>query len=251
MKLKLLDLNIYGGKCYDNIISFVKANDFDILCLQEVKGGNLSFTNINTLQKLKQDLGMEAEFVFSTNLAGDKNSYDGNAIFYKNDLRVLNRQNAQLYPFSEIRPDETDFSFYPRTAISLNFNINGNTLTVINTQLAWNKVPKKTPIQTAVGQNLLKFVEKCKNDFILTGDFNLESDSGVVSQFGKIARNLTQENGLTNTLNPRTHRVKEIFPRGLAVDFIFTTSGIKVIVFDLVDSPDLSDHFGLSLTFSI
>lgn len=251
MQFKLLNLNIYGGKYYDNIVSFVRTSDFDILCFQELKAGTLGFTRTNILEQLKKDLKMEAEFAFTTNLVGDKSSYDGNAIFYKNGLKTRNRQIVQLYPFLEVLPNQTIFNSYPRNALSLDFLIDNTTFSVINTQLAWNIKPEETRAQLAVGQKLFEFVKNFKNDYVLAGDFNLESDSHTVSQFGKVGRNLTQENGLTNTLNPRTHRAKEIFPKGLAVDFIFTTSNIRVEEFKLVDTPDLSDHFGLSLIFGL
>jgi endonuclease/exonuclease/phosphatase family metal-dependent hydrolase len=252
MKLKLLNLNIYGGKYYNNIISFVKENDFDILCFQEVNGGDLGFTQSDIFQNLKKDLQMDAEIIVSTNLTGDKNSYDGNAIFYKKSLIASNKKNVFIYPFSETKRNETEFRFRPRTAISLNFRINDKIFTVINTQLAWSLKAETTPIKEAVGHNLFTFVKQITNDFILAGDFNLEADKFVVSQFNTLAKNLTEKNEIKNTLNPRTHRAaSRIFPKGLAVDHIFTTAGIKIGEFKLIDGLDLSDHFGLSLTFEV
>ena len=249
MKLKLLDLNIYGGKFYNDIISFVKERDFDILCLQEVKAGKHGFTNSDILANLKNDLQMEVEFALTTHLLGDKSSYDGNAIFYKKGLKPSNKQVIQLYPFKEVLPNQTIFNNYPRNALSLDFLIDEKILTIIDTQLAWNIKPEETPLQTEVGEKLYNFVYSLKNDYILAGDFNLEADSGVVSKFGKIAKNLTLEKNITNTLNAETHRAKNLFPKGLAVDFIFTTPNIRIEEFKLIDSPNLSDHFGLSLTF--
>jgi endonuclease/exonuclease/phosphatase family metal-dependent hydrolase len=251
MKLKLLNLNICGGKFYDDIISFVKTGDFDILCLQEIKAGKHGFTNGDTFKKLREDLGMDGEFALTTNLLGDKSSYDGNAIFYKKGFQVANRQTIELFPFSEVLPNQTIFNSYPRNALSLDFSIGNKIFSIINTQLAWNIKPIETPTQTEVGRKLFNFVSAFKNDYILTGDFNLEADSNVVRQFGKIAKNLTLENKITNTLNPKTHRAKDLFPKGLAVDFIFTTPNIRVNDFKLVDKPDLSDHFGLTLSFEL
>jgi endonuclease/exonuclease/phosphatase family metal-dependent hydrolase len=249
MRLKLLNLNIYGGKYYDNLISFIKTNDFDIVCLQEVRGGNYSFAKTDIFKKLQEDLQMEAEFALTTNLKEDKSSCDGNAIYYKKSLKAKNKQIISLYPYKETEPTETDFTTYPRNALSLDFEINGKTLSIINTQLSWNKIPKETAIQTRVGQKLLSFIKGIKNEYILVGDFNLEATSRMVSKFNAILRNLTLENKITNTLNPRTHRAQILFPKGLAVDFIFTTPTLKITDFKLVDSLDLSDHFGLSLIF--
>ena len=251
MQFKLLNLNIFGGKYYDNIVSFIRDDNFDFLCLQELKAGKHGFTNNDILEKLKQDLQMEAEFALTTNLVGEKSSYDGNAIFYKKGSTIINKQIIQLYPYSEVPPNQTFFQTYPRNALSLDFLIESKPLNITTTQLAWNIAPKEIPIQTDVGKKLFNYISTLKTDFILAGDFNLESDSNVVHQFEKFARNLTKENGLTNTLNPRTHRANNLFPKGLAVDFIFTTQDIKVDEFRLVDTPDLSDHFGLSLTFQL
>jgi endonuclease/exonuclease/phosphatase family metal-dependent hydrolase len=250
--MKILNLNIYGGKYYDEIISFLKQNEYDIICFQEVTGGRMGFTDSDSFQNLRNDLGMEAEIVISTNFVGDKNSYDGNAIFYKNSLIPGNKKEIFLYPFSETKLDETDFRFRPRTAISLDFQINNKPITIINTQLAWSLIPETTQIKEEVGQKLFNFVKEIKNDFILMGDFNLESNNKVVHQFDSLAQNLIQMHNIKNTLNPRTHRAaKEIFPKGLAVDFVFITPGIKAKEFKLLDNFDLSDHFGLSLAFEV
>jgi endonuclease/exonuclease/phosphatase family metal-dependent hydrolase len=48
-----------------------------------------------------------------------------------------------------------------------------------------------------------------------------------------------------------THAAKQLFPPGLGVDFAFVSKNISVTDFHLVDTPDLSDHLGLSLTIDV
>lgn len=252
MFIKLLQLNIYKGKFLDQVIDFVKKNNIDILNFQEVTSGNLSFDNINCFNAIKTRLEVQGNIVVCCRQTGQTDAYLGNATFYKKNFRVLKKEIIWLKNYQEIADFKTRrIQDDPRSALSLLFGKEDKTIQIINTHLAWGPDPKDRKYKLNQAEKLYKYVQGLSIPFILTGDFNVTPDSKIVSWFNTLGRNLTVENQITNTLNPHTHKARELFPQGWAVDYIFIHKSIKVKSFRIVDEIDLSDHFGLLVEFEI
>jgi endonuclease/exonuclease/phosphatase family metal-dependent hydrolase len=135
-----------------------------------------------------------------------------------------------------------------RNALCLEFEFGRKKLWSINTHMAWGPTPIDEPYKVKQALKLQEFVKRVNDPFVLSGDFNVTKDSEIVRSFAKLGVNHAVFAGLTNTLNPRLHRAPQLFPPGLAVDFIYTSFGLDAYDFELVDSPDLSDHYGLKIT---
>jgi len=268
--MKLLQLNIYQGKFLEEIIKFVKANGIDIVCMQEVTSGkwshggvsfypdkiltlgaNQSSVNIDCFTTLKKDLGYEGEVIKFIALKNDPESYEGNAIIYRN-LQLLERSEIWMKPYQEYeKVEDARADMQPRSALRLKFEKEGKTFEIITTHLAWGPTPYDEDYKVIQAERLHESLKHTENPFILTGDFNVSSDTKTAKTFNDLGRNLAVESNIKNTLNERTHAVRKLFPPGLAVDYIFTTPGINVKSFRLVDEVDLSDHFGLLLEFDL
>lgn len=253
MRIRLLHLNIYLAKFVKNINEYVQKNDFDILNFQEVTGGELSFDNIDSFEFLKKSLpNFQGELGKSWNIFEKPESYFGNAIFFKKDFKLNKKRFIRLNKNYDIKnPKNRIIENDPKTLLSLSLDINGNNIEIINTHLAWGKTPKDEPYKLEQGKILYNYLKNIKSPFVLSGDFNLEKDSQVIKWMETFGRNLVSENNIQNTLNPRTHHAQELFPKGLAVDYIFTHPSIKVNQFELIDKIDLSDHLGLLVDFEI
>ena len=246
MKLKILQLNIYKGKYIDNVISFVKKNRFDILQFQEVAGNKYSFGEINCFEILKKDLSLDGELCKDIILPNDPQSYMGNAIFYNDKIIVKDKTIVRFDKYlSPTSAEDTNWDKIPRSILNLSCLVDDKQIDLVTTHMVWGPTPKDSPDNIAHGVQLTNLVESLSKPYIVTGDFNIDQSATTVKNMNKLARNLVQEYNIQNTLNPRTHRVKELFPAGLAVDYIYVQKSIRVDSFNLVDSPDLSDHFGL------
>lgn len=252
MKIKLLQLNIYKGKYLNNIISYVKSNNFDILHLQEVAGGQYSFDNHNCFEVLKKSLGLEGELCVDLVLPDNNQSYMGNAILFSNKIIVKDKEIIRFdkYP-SPTKIEDIKWDKVPRSIISLSCLINGQPFQLVNTHLVWGPTPFDSPDNIFQGEQLIDHLKSLTIPYVATGDFNVDQRSTIVKNMNKIARNLIQEYAISNTLNPRTHRIKELFPQGLAVDFIYVQKSLKVNNFAVIDSVDLSDHLGLMVEIEI
>jgi len=254
MRLKILQLNIQGGVKLDEVITFCRKEDFDIIHLQEVGGGEVSNSGSDNFLTCKNSLSMEGELTISTQKKNDPSSYYGNATFYKSKLELISKEVVWLKSFQEFEMWTTGGDFakeLPRNALALQFKYNEKNFWSINTHLAWGPTPYDEPYKIKQVVKLQNFVKKVKIPFILTGDFNITKDSEIIRGFDKVAVNHTTQAGLANTLNPHLHRVRQLFPPGLAVDFIYTSFDLEADNFELVDSPDLSDHYGMKISISV
>jgi len=258
MTIKLLQLNINGDNYWDTLIPFLAKNDFDIFHFQELAGKNTLSGNINSTRdcfaKLQQVLSTnyKSELAISQRYLSDPvNAYMGNAIFYKNNFALIEKNiltlNQNTTPFP---PDVTQYESLGRTFLHLTFQIEGKQISFMNTHFAWAHTPTEEPHQTEQGEILLKYLQNVPKPFVLTGDFNLDPNQPTIQKISKLSRNLIAENHITNTLNPRTHRAKELFPQGVAVDYIFVSDDLTIKQFGVVED-DISDHFGLRVEIEI
>ncbi|MBI4084552.1 MAG: endonuclease/exonuclease/phosphatase family protein [Candidatus Levybacteria bacterium] len=252
MTLKLLHLNILYGRYIDQLIDYLKHEDFDILCFQEVGSGRVSAHGTDNFDEIRTRLGYHGEKIVSWNLAGDKNSNESNAIFFKPVFTVVKRHAEWLKKSPEPTEYETrNFQDDPRTALYLELQKEDKRIRIITTHLSWGRTSDDDPNKLEPGKKLFEFVKTIEKPYILTGDFNVNPDSQIVKMIDSEARNLTTENHITNTLNPRTHKAPRLFPSGIAVDYIYVTEGVTVKGFKALSDLNISDHLGLSIEFEI
>lgn len=258
MIINLLQLNINSDNYWDKLIPFLKNHDFDVIHLQEVTGENTICGNLNSkidcfreLQKILSDY-YKGELVINQRYRSDPtHSYMGNATFYKKHFNLIEKKEIILHENAKLfLSDAISYEDVGRRALSLKLTIGDKEISFINAHLAWTPTPKEEAHQTKQGEIFLKYLQTVSHPFLLTGDFNLAPEQTTIQKLDKIARNLIDENKIINTLNPRTHRAKMLFPPGVAVDYIFITSDITVKSFTVIEE-DLSDHFGLQTTVEI
>ncbi len=250
MTIRFLQLNILGGRFLNKIIEFVKKEDIDIANFQEVTGGKISEKKgVDCFFEIKRSLdSYNGELVRSWQIENDQSSYFGNATFFKKEFSLNKKEVFWLKEFREIPYYSSDIIIddtFPRSSLFLRLDCFGKKIWIINTHLARGKTHKDNPIKLSQGKKLFEKVKQISEPFILSGDFNVTPESKIIPPFSTIARNLVIENNITNTLNPKTHYGKKLFPKGLAVDYIFPSKNMRVKSFRLIDEVDLSDHFGL------
>jgi endonuclease/exonuclease/phosphatase family metal-dependent hydrolase len=269
MSLKLLQLNIFQGKFLPLIIDYVKQHDFDILHFQEVSGGSFSkgglwsgpreqlttanpeMVGIDCFATIKKELRYEG--ILNTTVAkrADHTSYFGNATFFKPKLTLVATKETFLKPYLEKGEEFIPPQQMPRAVLTTVFSCGGKEISFLNCHLAWGPHSNDEPHKLEQGEKLVAYVKSLTTPFILTGDFNVDSKSQIVTWLETVGKNLVVENNITNTLNPNVHAAKQLFPPGLGVDFTFVSKDITVTDFQLVDTPNLSDHLGLSLTIDL
>jgi endonuclease/exonuclease/phosphatase family metal-dependent hydrolase len=250
MILSLLQLNTNSDNYWEQLTSYLTSHDFDILHLQELTGNHTISGNINshrnTYAELQKILEKKYYGVLSITqrYAGDRDAYLGNGTFYKKQFILKDKKAIVLSKFDAFPADETDYANVGRILLHLVFDIDGKEISFLNTHFAWGKTHIQKPHQTKQGEILIDYLKIVKSPFILSGDFNLTPEQPLIKKIDSLTHNLTAENNVITTLDPKNHRAKELFPPGIAVDYIFTSNDITVKNFAVVDE-DLSDHYGL------
>lgn len=202
------------------------------------------------LQKIMQNR-YQGELSIAQRFTSSKNSYMGNGTFYKRSFSLIEKKEIFLSAFHKYFSSEIkSYEEVGRTLFHLTFTIGGKQVSFLNTHFAWGGNHIEKSHQTKQGEILLKYLKKVNPPFVLTGDFNLTSEQPLMKKITFFARSLTEENHLTNTLDPINHHAKHLFPKGLAVDYIFTSRDISVKIF-VVIKESLSDHFGLTAELEI
>lgn len=250
MIIKLLQLNIFKGKYLDRIIDFVRQNNIDICQFQEVSGGVSSYQNTDNFNELRQRLDYKGGII-KTIVQKDPPGYFGNATLLRRDFKLADKKIIWLKDFNpNFRIGIDDIATSSRAAIALKLKIGSKEINFVNTHLTRTIDPFDSDQKLSESLKLFEFIKSLKEDYILSGDFNVVSDTKIIKNFETLGVNLIKSYGIKYTLNPEEHYLKnEIQERNIAVDFIFVSSSIKVTNFRLVNSPNLSDHYGLYLEF--
>lgn len=253
MPIKFLQLNMYMGKCMDNLLAYLKKKQFDILSFQEVSGDAISFHKKNTFQQIC-NLGYDGELSITWRYKGNPHSFFGEAVFFKPKFTMLKKTEVWLRPYAELATlDGFDSEEFPKSVLGVTLEKDNKKFDVLSAHLAWSPIAQDTPEklrQTKLFHNYLKTVNR---PFILSGDFNASPDTKVVKMTDEFGRNLTKEYKLKNTMNLRIHRDKERLKKqgGVPVDYIYVSKEFEVKKFELLENLDLSDHLGLYLECEI
>lgn len=256
MQIKIFQLNILKGLYLDRIIAYLKQNQFDVICLQEVTGGELGKNNkIDCFSKIKNALNYKGEILHDLQLLNDPSSYFSNAIYWKENYStntpiIISQINVNPNYQQILKLQQ--WKNIPRHCFGIKFTINQKSFYVFTAHAPWSKYPNDSLEKIEFTTKISEYLQTLKEPFILTGDFNMESSSQTIQIINNVTNNLIDKYKITNTLNPRVHyAAKEVFPPGLAVDYIFASKKMKVNNFNVINKPDLSDHYGLSTEVEI
>jgi len=251
MRISLLQLNIEAGRKLPLVISFIKKKSYDIVHLQEVAGGEFAYEKQDCFSLLKKETGYEGVLSVDMSLK-DTVSYYGNATLFSSRIKKSATHIVSFLPPKQyLSKQEVVNEEIPRSAVVTSVRLNSKIITTINTHLVWGQTPEDTEQKLEVGKKLVQLMKTVPEPYILTGDFNVAPTSQIISWLKSFGRNLTLEQNITNTLNPHLHKASHIFPPGIVSDYVVVSNSLSVFSFQLIDSPDLSDHFGLAVEIEV
>lgn len=242
--MKLVQLNIWGGRLGRQFINFLEDEQPGIVCLQEVVDAPGDGLMSTTLDQLAKESSLEHTFfspVFSFNLMNKKAGF-GNAIlsdfaFSKQDTIFTGLEHKDDFDFDDdngnirnlqhavIEMDNKKINILNHHGHHINQHKNGDTETMRQCKM------------------IADYIKTIEGPIILTGDFNLSPHSESLEQLNKVLTNLSIEYKLKTTRNQFTHKVE-------VCDYIFTSEGIKVNNFFVSDEL-MSDHGALVLDFDL
>lgn len=245
MKIKVIQINIYGGKYFDELIDFLKQEDPDFITMQEVTVGKFNLyqdKDVGLFELLKEKLGMHGIYHGDIKLIGDPDSMYGNAVFSKLPVvekNVLVLKDFRPVSFDEAMGNDNSTSEVQNThLLDAKVNLGGKELRIISWHGAWTAPPKDTEETLRQAKMVCDYLSKINGPFILGGDLNNIIGNKTIDMISGVANNLMIYSGVEATTNRKVHKIR---PRGYLIDYIFTSFDIRAISLK-VPEITVSDH---------
>lgn len=259
--MRLITLNIWGGRIHDPLIDFINKNknQTDIFTFQEVFKSDRNVINPNgSLSNILaeiQNILTGFDYYFAPTFHGTdfENKVDyplshGQATFWNKKLKI--KEKGEIF----VNRKENDMGWFdwgkkPNPPKNFLYTIFNNFL-VVNLHGYWEPAAKyDTPERFKQSKMILDFIKKHKMPAIIAGDFNLGIDTKALLMFEEEGlRNLVKESKAPTTrssLYDIKWRKTDKF-----ADYIITSKDLAV--FDFKVLPDVvSDHLPLYLEFEV
>lgn len=236
MQLRLLSWNIWGGKHFEEIVSFLGEQRPDIIALQEVveKDGS------NTAAEIAGRLG----YNFAYFRAIDKIGTDlaqGNAI-----LTSFPIEKSASHILSDMSLYKGTAETEPRIAVEAKVRIESELLSIFTIHLAYSHKFQNSMMRDLQVDNLIKLIQPSRT--ILMGDFNSHPDSFYMERLNRVIKNAdSQLTEPTWTIYPFDYEGFTETELRHRLDYIFTSKDVAVENFSVPFSKG-SDHLPVSAT---
>lgn len=264
--MKIMCLNGWGGKLYDQLLSYLDQVNPDVLCLQEVVHTPATTKDWLTYRDGEHVLPQRANFFRDVALALPDHIaffcpasqgvlWDGNsqilsqwglATFVKKSFPVI----AQLQDFVHKTFSSDGYGKHPRSrnahAVRM-FDYEKNRPVCVAHMHGLRDLRGKmdTPERAAQARKFLamaKHIVEHDDLLIVCGDFNVEPESETLK--------ILAEAGLTDLVTTRTTRgTRNSYYKkpGRNADYMMINSQVNVLEFKVVFEPEVSDHCPLVL----
>lgn len=256
--MKLITLNVWGGRHYKDLINFFKkySNKTDIFCLQEVFDSKCLAENTeirtNFYSEVSKVLSNFNGF-FAPAIKNYDNSitavnfdlFYGLAIFVNKNIKIDSINDFFVYRnrFDVKINEKTKLKEIPRNLQHIHFKIKNKKYIVANLHGIWTGGGKEDNYERIQQSNKVNSF-LCKEDGakILCGDFNLLPTTESLKILEKDMVNLVKKYGVTST---RSHYYTK---ENKFADYILVSDDVKVKDFKVLEDV-VSDHLPLYLEF--
>lgn len=243
MKLKFVQVNIFKGKYLDALVDFLKKEDPDIVAMQEVTYGDVSYYHdkmINLFEYIKKKTGHGGYFASDQKFVDSPKSLFGNAVLTKLPItgsKVLTLKDFRPVTLAEFG-DSAIFPHLARLAIDVMVDVNGRIVHAISWHGAWTAPPADTPETLRQANMVGSYLKSIAAPFIVGADMNNIPDSKTVEVIEGVANNLMNGSQVEQTTHPKIHKIA---PKGYLVDYIFVSDDFKLKSLE-VPEVLVSDH---------
>jgi endonuclease/exonuclease/phosphatase family metal-dependent hydrolase len=241
--LKLVCLNIERSKHLDLVIPFLKRQQADVVCLQELQESDVAL--------FEKELGSRCVFAPMVNHPPDEGSkpiVNGDAVL----TRLPIQKSAIRYYAGDGKNIEHEAPKYipaQRGFVAVDVEKEGTVYRIVNTHFTWTPDGKLSDEQRRDIAELFRMLAAFE-EFVLVGDFNAPRGGEI---FGMLAQRY-KDNVPTKyetSLDILLHRVGKTNPQELAskmVDGIFSTPGYSVSEVKMISG--VSDHCAIVATIA-
>ncbi len=229
--MKLVSVNIEVNRHYDTVLDFLKKENPDVICLQE-----LLEEDFPVFQRELRIPGKLEVFSCPSSYYNLEGKWQGVAIFAKN---IVN--SGSIFYTSEKRDLLKTYNPEPENSVLVWADVKDaadSTYRIVTTHLPVTTHGESTPYQLQVVDLLLQSLVPL-GEFVLCGDMNAPRGNETFSRIAqKYTDNIPPE--YKTSIDQNLHRVKGI---QLMVDGLFTTPKYTATNVRLVDG--VSDHMAI------
>jgi endonuclease/exonuclease/phosphatase family metal-dependent hydrolase len=243
--LKLIQLNIWGGRLQHQLADFLIDEQPDFICLQEAISFNqedaavfLTIENIQKNNNLKYTaIAPVFSFVLIKCVARFSNCIISSFPIRKSETIFTHLEHQENFDFNEHNSNVRNF-------IHAVIDVNGQTYNLL-THHGYHIPDHKNGDAETLRQmkQLGEYIGQLNGPVILTGDFNLAPHSESLEVINSRLTNLSLAHHLKTTRTSLTHKTE-------VCDYVFVNDDIKVNKFYASDKI-VSDHKALVLEFEI
>lgn len=252
MQVKVLQLNVWYGRTpdFNDLTSFLKKEDADIMFFQEVYDGKDTSLpqNYRLFEIFKKEFP-EHHAVFKAAFADITpvgNIESGNAIFVRGKIK----EHKNIFfdaPYKTFDNEaQTDFSNNPQTVVFAKAEIESEALNLFSLHGIWGFDGRDNARRFQMVDKVISEFQG-KENVILAGDFNLNPDTTAAKRIGKHLKSVFGLS-LKSTFNVKLRN--KPWAKTAVVDMIFVSPNINVIEKDC-PVVDASDHLPLIATLEI
>lgn len=241
--MKILQLNIWGGRLGSQVKLVINREKPDIVCFQEaikVEGGR-GFV-FDDLSEIQSDTNFEHGY-FSPSFGWKlmkREAQSGLATMSK--LPFIHTDNAftRLEYITDFDIIDTDYNVRSLQHVTVEYN--EAELHILNHHghhVPHHKDGDEETLRQC--QMIVDYLDKLKGPIVLCGDFNLKPECESLDLINAKLVNHAKERGVLTTRTPLTRKTE-------VCDYIFTSPDIEVKDFQILDDI-ASDHKALFIEF--
>ena len=242
--IKILQLNVWGGRIKDGLSSFIVEGNYDLICLQEAvwdKNQTKALDQfMDTVDKIKEKSGFTHEIRsphFGISILNGTIQYEsGNTILSK--IPFTHSEEKVILGDYQVA---TDLSSYQQVITHNRYIAQKvtlkNKLTIINYHGYWQKDPLGNEISVQCMRSVADMVREEDLPVVVCGDLNVIAESKAMREFDFLT-DLTAIHHIPTTL--RNIR----FKKNVSCDHILISNDLSYQNFEVIDAP-VSDHRAL------
>lgn len=243
--IKFIQINIYGGKYFDDLLPFLKAENPDFISMQEVTSNDLNLYSdkkVSLFEQIKSELDLNGVYCPNSSLVDDPSSQYGIAVFARfpiTNSNVLALKKFRPLTFEEVLGSDTKTSEVQATnLLDITVQVDSKPVHIISWHGAWTAPPHDTEETLRQAKMVKDYLGALGESFILGGDLNNIMGNQTIDMLSGAAQNLMINSGVEATTNRKVHKIR---PRGYLIDYIFTS---RDIVLKKLEVPEItvSDH---------
>lgn len=260
--MKLISLNIWGGRAYDALVRFIEEqkDTTDVFCFQEVFTSSHPEaihrgTRIHILEELEALLPEYTRTFYPMQKGLDiegRTEIDldqGLATFVRKEVPVLSSGTVFTRGARDSAQSEW-YEDYPSAFGYIRVLFKGKTLSVLNFYgfpIPGHKLD--TPERLEQSRRIVEFAKQEEGEVIICGDFNLFPQTGSIAMLENDFTDLIKAYDIRTTRSTITPYYGTPEQQNFA-DYTFVSKGITVSKFDVPSDCVASDHLPMILESS-